>query len=108
VLSGDQHEAAPSAGGLVGLSILGCAFALGGLVVTSIATDSGWSDAIWADRQWSWLAWSVTCIGCVAAGYALLEALKLEHRRRRVFVALGVEVLAAVAWIALGFAATAT
>lgn len=102
-----EQEAKPSGGGLVGLAFLGCGVALVGLFVTAIATDSGWSDAIWSDGSSSWLAWSVAGVGCIAAGVAVIEAIKRRRNRRRVLIALGVEALAAVVWIALGFAATA-
>jgi hypothetical protein len=88
------------------LSLLGCLFALAELFVTSLATDPDWSDAIWSDASWSWAARTLAAVGCGAAGYAILEAIKLDQRSRRVLIALAVEALAAAAWLTLGFAAT--
>jgi hypothetical protein len=100
-----RSDPGPAGVSLLGASAVGCLLALGGLFVTAIETDAGWGDAIWAGRWWNTAAWLLTGVGAVAAAYALLTAMKLNHNRRRVVIALAIEMLVGAAWIGLGFLA---
>ena len=76
--------------------------------MTGVETDSGWNEAIWSDGNWPMLVWAVTGVALVAAGFALLEAIKRTGSKRRVVIGLAVEALAAAALIALAFAVPST